>query len=173
MKTTHAKQASLLILAFIMIASITSQAQRPGRNCPNGPGRAPACHIPDLTDQQQSTIDSLTVIHLKEMKTLRNEMGEKEARLKTLTSADNADMAAINKSIDEISVLKANMAKKREAHRQSVRGMLNEKQRLYFDTHHGSHGGAGYGPHGKGAGKMGGNRPSGGMGCGAKSRPNR
>ena len=44
-------------------------------------------------------------------------------------------MNAINKTIDEISVLKNTMMKKREAHKQEIRKILNDEQRLFFDAH--------------------------------------
>jgi hypothetical protein len=49
-------------------------------------------------------------------------------------------MTAINKTIDEISVLKTTIAKKREAHKQEVRKLLNDEQRLFFDANAGKRG---------------------------------
>ena len=55
--------------------------------------------IPDLTEDQKENIKSIRLSAMKDMKPLRNELGEKEARFKTLRSADKPDMDAINKQI--------------------------------------------------------------------------
>lgn len=133
MKTLNLKTiASIALILFVSINSFAQPAQ--------GKGKGMCANIPNLTDEQQKKIDALTIPHRKEMQTLRAQMKEKQAHLETLTIADNADMTAINKTIDEISVLKTTMMKKREAHKQEIRKILNDEQRLFFDSHAGKHG---------------------------------
>jgi len=80
---------------------------------------------------------------MKEMLPLKNELAEKMAHLKTLTTKDKVDMAAINATIDEIVVIKGKMMKLQVAHKQEIRKLLTEEQRIIFDTM----------PHMKGHGK--------------------
>ena len=138
MKTKKVITITTLLVAFILFANVNSFAQY-GKG--QGKGMCmkenTCCGIPDLTDEQETKIENLKTAHMKEMLPLKNQMGEKRAQLKTLTTADKVDMAAVNKKIDEIGSLKVEMMKKKEAHRQDVRALLNDNQRLYFDMHKG------------------------------------
>src|SRR3989339_975255 len=96
--------------------------------------------IKDLSDEQKQKIDKIKFANQKENLQLKNKLAEKKAQLKTLESADNADMSAINKIIDEMSALKAEMHKKRAAQKQEIRKILTEEQRLQFDIHGGKKG---------------------------------
>jgi Spy/CpxP family protein refolding chaperone len=80
----------------------------------------------------------------------RNQMGEKSAQLQTLRTAEKADMNAINKTIDEIGLIKTQMMKERENHLQQVRGVLTDSQRTQFDTRRGAGKKGGYGNYGMG-----------------------
>lgn len=90
--------------------------------------------ISDLTDVQKQKIEDLKLAHTKAMTGFKNQMNEKNAHLKTLQSADKADMAAINKTIDEISAIKADMMKTCAANKQSIRSLLTDKQKIIFDA---------------------------------------
>ena len=93
--------------------------------------------IPDLTDDQKEKIRGLRTETQKQVLPLKNEIGEKEARLKTLTTAEQADMKSINQVIEEIGDLKIEIAKLKAATHQKVRAELTEDQRLFLDTHMG------------------------------------
>jgi Spy/CpxP family protein refolding chaperone len=168
----------LMLIAFLFFAGQTINAQTTdesadakasiskhdckGQGCMKG--------IPDLTDQQKQKIEELCLATKKEMNGIKNLMGEKQAHLKTLQDADKADMVAINKTIDEISVLKADMMKKHEATRQTVRGLLTDKQKTIFDSNPkgccaGGEGEEKCGKHGN-QGKGGSCCPGGGQGSG-------
>ncbi len=135
------KTGILVFLIAMFVVSTTAMAQRP-----KGGGMHHDCHaidkkgshahcaIPELTDAQKQQIDKLRIAHMKEMLPLRNSLREKQAALRTQETAEKADLAAINKLIDEISTIRAEMRKKQAAHRQDVRQVLTEKQRLIFDT---------------------------------------
>ena len=91
------------------------------------------CGIKGLSDEQKQKIEKLKTSHQKEMLQLKNQVCEKKSHLKTLETADNADLSAINKTIDEILVVKAQMMKKCAAHKQDIRKILTDDQRVKFD----------------------------------------
>jgi len=90
--------------------------------------------ILDLTEAQQSKIED---IHASQMKTSlqsRNKLNEHRARLQTLRSEDSPDMKEINRTIDQMASIEADLAKAREASHQEVRKVLTEEQRVRFDA---------------------------------------
>lgn len=89
----------------------------------------------NLTDAQKETFKNGMIAMQKEMKPLRNELGELTARQKTLVSADEPDMKAINKNLEKIGELKTQMAKIQVKHRLEMRSQLTEEQKLKFDMH--------------------------------------
>lgn len=103
----------------------------------------------ELSTEQKEKIDALKLDHQKKMLPLKNELGEKQAKMQTLKTADHADMKAINGLIDEMAVIKTKMAKDRAALHQEMRKVLTDEQRLKFDMHAGKRGGKGHG-HGHG-----------------------
>ena len=78
---------------------------------------------------------------MKAMQPLRNQLGEKKARLRTLTTADKVNMTEVNKVIDDIGAMQTQLMKLKEQRRQEIRKLLNDEQRVMFDAHHGSHDG--------------------------------
>lgn len=93
--------------------------------------------IPDLTDEQRSKLKELRLANQKQTLPLKNQLGEKQAKLKTLTTSEKVDMKGVNKLIEEIGGLKIQMAKLKAATHQKVRAELTEEQRLFLDTHAG------------------------------------
>lgn len=77
-------------------------------------------------------------------------MAEKRAHLNVLRTADKVDMNAINKSIDEMGANRTKMMKKREAHRQAIREILTDDQKVYFDSRRGRGSRGGNGQNGMG-----------------------
>lgn len=155
------KMKLLSVLLMTLFVVNTASAQR-GMNmekgmadCPRQErmGKGGGCNLPDLTDKQKEDMKTLHTQHKKEMLGYQNQMGELKAKLKTLETADKADMAKINSTIDEMAKVKTEMAKKRAAHKQQIRGMLTDEQRLAFDTRP------------RRGGKRGGGRGYGGGGC--------
>ncbi|MBN1252476.1 MAG: periplasmic heavy metal sensor [Bacteroidales bacterium] len=137
MKTIRLKSLSVILAVMLLSFGTQLNAQRyQGKNMQNKQNFE--CNIPDLTDEQKSKIEVLKVSHLKEVTTHKNLMSEKRAHLNTLRTADKPDMNAINKTLDEIGALRTNMQKKSEAHRQSVRALLTDNQRVYFDARKGN-----------------------------------
>ncbi|MGE0076646.1 MAG: Spy/CpxP family protein refolding chaperone [Bacteroidales bacterium] len=101
------------------------------------------CRIPNLTDDQKQKINDLRVKHIKEVTPLKNEMGEKKARLRTLESVDKPDLNAINKTIDEMASIRAQIMKKNAAHRVEVASLLTDEQKVFFQQHKGKKSGKG------------------------------
>lgn len=91
--------------------------------------------IKDLTPEQQKQIDALKLNLTKECINIQNLIGEKQAHIKTITSGDNVDLAAVNKTYDELFALKADVAKKHAAFQQDVRKLLTADQKVQFDIH--------------------------------------
>jgi len=147
MKKVSLKLATVLM--FVVLMSSAASAQ-PGSG--NGKGMADGTYpgISNLSAEQEQQIEKLRTAHQKEMLPLRNQLGEMEAKLRTLTTGDKVDMALVNKQLEDISGVKLAMAKKREAHKQDVRKLLTEDQRVQFDMHAGKGKGGDCGKHGKG-----------------------
>jgi len=145
---------TLAVASVIMVLSGNIMAQRGmgrGMMSENGDGpRMAQCNIPDLTPDQEAKIKDLRTSHLKEVTPLRNEMNEKKARLQTLQSAENVDLNAINKTIDEISQIKATLMKKGAAHRAEVSSLLTDDQKVFFNSRGAGSKGGKHGKHGNG-----------------------
>jgi Spy/CpxP family protein refolding chaperone len=135
MRTKYFKVAILAVVISSLFVGL-SLAQPPGKR--GGPQQEMTerflDRIPDITDEQKEQIKEFKTDHLKEILPLRNQIEEKKAHLKTLSNAEKVDMATVNKTIEEIGQLKMEMAKKRAAHRQEIRNILSEDQRIYFDS---------------------------------------
>ncbi len=156
------KMKSILLFVAVMLITINTDlfAQR-GYGRGMGPGLAQGqewgcmAFIPDLTDTQKDKIESFRTNHLKNMTTMRNQMFEKRTKLRTLQTADNVNMVAVNSTIDEMSALRAKMQKERANHHQDIRSILTDDQRVYFDARGFGRGrGKGMGPgYGRGRGR--------------------
>jgi Spy/CpxP family protein refolding chaperone len=130
------KVAMTLTLMFMVINVTNAQqgqrnANRHGQR--NGQGYGVEQGL-GLTDEQQTEMKSLRLKLQQETLPLRNKLGENSARLRTLSSAETADLKAINKLIDGNSQLTGNMAKLRAVSHQEVRKLLTNEQRIIFDS---------------------------------------
>ncbi len=137
MKKVNFLMLVLILATFIFSSSIVAQTSAKT----DDPVEKSLCckeksyfNIPDLTDEQKKKIDDFKITHLKEVNLTKAQLNEKYAHLRTLQLAEKPDNKEINKTIDEISNLKAEMMKKHETYRQNVRALLNEKQRVIFDS---------------------------------------
>lgn len=91
----------------------------------------------NLTAEQREAFRQSMLVMQKQLQPIRNELGEAEARQKTLTTAEKPDLASVNKNIEKIGALKVEMAKIKARHRMEIRAQLTEEQRLRFDMHNG------------------------------------
>ncbi len=147
MKTLQKKSTILAIALFFTIAAIaqSNNSNQGGRNqgrqgysqksCDFEKNNQRMANYLELTAEQTDQIESIRLTHQKKMLPSKNELGEKKAKMQTLSSAENADMKAINSLIDEMSSIKAQMMKEKASHRQEVRKILTEEQRIKFDLH--------------------------------------
>jgi Spy/CpxP family protein refolding chaperone len=88
----------------------------------------------NLSDEQKAKAQELRLNMQKSALPVRNKLGENQAKMRTLTTAESPDMKAINKLIDENAKLKADLEKLRAANHQEFRKMLSEEQRLELDS---------------------------------------
>ena len=138
------KTQKLTMLLFVMIftgLSLNSFAQRGnvrGQNFQKGQRMNPQnewmCHIPDLTEDQKAKIEVLRLKNQKEMIKKRNLVREKRAHLITLKSEGELNMKEINKTIDKIADMNAEISKDRIANQQEVRKLLTDDQKIFFDN---------------------------------------
>ena len=144
----RSKQIVLPIAALLLISG-TAFAQQPGMHEKGAEregmhGCKMSEHkgmIPGLSEEQQEQIKTLRIKRMERMQSLRNQMAEKKARLRTLSTADKVNMTEINKVIDDIGAMQTQMMKLKEQHRQEIRKMLNDEQRVMFDAHQPMHDG--------------------------------
>jgi Spy/CpxP family protein refolding chaperone len=125
------------MLVFLLAAVSIAQPdhRERGKNWNKDADRPNATlNLPDLSEEQIDKIKDLRTANMKIMLDLRNQTQEKRARLKTLQSADKPDMNTINATIDEIAVLQAKKGKTHAAHRQEIRSILTDDQRVIFDS---------------------------------------
>lgn len=126
MKTKYLISATLMALMLLGTSTLFAQHgdQRP-------------FHKEDglkLTDEQKAKIKEIHMASYKEMKELRNQLGELKAKQHTLTTADKPDMGAINANIDEISKVVTKMMKIRAENHQKIRSLLTDEQKMIFDS---------------------------------------
>jgi len=86
-----------------------------------------------FTEEQKVTMKEQHLVTAKKIKPLKNELRELQAHQKTLTTADQADLKAINKNIDIMSETKSEIAKIMAAQHQQIRSILTEEQLIKFD----------------------------------------
>ncbi len=91
----------------------------------------------NLSDEQKEQIKQLRVEQMKKTLPVRNELNEKRARLRTLTTGDNININDAGKVLAEIEELKTEQAKQNVRIGVEIRKILNDEQRVMFDAHRG------------------------------------
>jgi Spy/CpxP family protein refolding chaperone len=142
MKAITSKNLMLLIAASLIITG-SAFAQQPGmhpgergeQRMPKREHSQPMPMIPDLTERQKEQIKELRTAHMKVVLPLKNQLAEKRAQLRTVSTAESVDMRMVNKLIEEMGAIKTQMMKERAAHYQEIRKLLTESQRLFLDAH--------------------------------------
>ena len=132
------KKVSIL-LTMLTIALTMSAQQQNNQIHKQGMMKAnPEMMKSQLTPDQQKQVAELKLKHQKETLQINNELNEKTAQLKTLQQIDKPNLKDINSKIDEISALQNKKMKSMAAHRNSVRSLLTEEQRIHFDLRMGN-----------------------------------
>jgi Spy/CpxP family protein refolding chaperone len=139
MKKSSLIKSVLLITVVLITMSQTLKAQREfrqNRGMYNSRPQYPSFsqNIPDLTEDQEMKIRELKTAHMKNMIKYKSELEEKNARLRSLQTADDVDMDKIYKVIDDIGAIETKIAKERADLHQEIRTILNDEQRIFFDT---------------------------------------
>ena len=94
---------------------------------PRGP------HIPNLTEEQREQLHGFRVEMAKEVLPLENQIGEKEAQLKTLTTSEDYNASAVNNLIEEIGDVKTELEKLKVGQIQKIKSILTEDQLVAFN----------------------------------------
>lgn len=87
-----------------------------------------------LSDEQRKAIAASKQQIRKASENLRARMRVARAELALFNTEDKPDQAGVDAKIDEITQLINQQMKLRYAHRQEVRALLNEEQRLAYDA---------------------------------------
>lgn len=131
---------SVLLIGIVLIAmSQTLTAQREFRHNREMDKRGQQCQrfsqkVPNLSEEQEMKMKEIKTVHMKAMLKYKSELEEKNARLKSLQTADEADMNKIYKVIEDIGAIEIEMAKGRADMHQKIRAILDDEQRIFFDT---------------------------------------
>lgn len=134
----------LSVAVFVLVLTGFALAQMEGKGAQVGPRHQMLREHKlgmfaglELTDAQKEQIEKFQTEHTKKVLPLRNELGELRAELRTLSTVDKVNMNDINKKIDEIGKVQTELMKERAAHRQQIRSLLTDEQRVKFDSHFG------------------------------------
>ncbi len=145
------KMFVISFLLFTMLFSFDAIAQR-GRRAPDAQPRQRAAErpverferplrtaaeyclmLPDLTEEQQADIRELRLQQIERNTNYRNQMAELRARKRTLMTAAE-DTESMNELIDEMTALRNVHMKENVQHRQALRELLTDDQRIIFDS---------------------------------------
>jgi Spy/CpxP family protein refolding chaperone len=88
----------------------------------------------NLDEDQKEQVKAIMLDGKKELIPFENQLGEKRARLRTLSSGDSYDVNALNKVVDEMADLQASIKKIHIAKRGEIRSLLNDEQKVIFDS---------------------------------------
>ena len=138
MKTKILMFVVLMSMSAVLFAQPADRDQKKsfrgqGREMQAKDGERGSANELNLTDAQKEAFKQSRLALEKQLLPIRNEIGEAEARQKTLTTAEKPDLAAINKNIEKIGEIKTEVAKLQAKHHLEMRAQLNDEQRLKFD----------------------------------------
>ena len=140
-KGTTVKRTCIALAAAVLAAAplaggvLAQEAYGPRPAPPLSQGLPPGGHgIPDLSDQQKEQMRKLRLALEEKTLPLRNQLGEKEAHLRTLMSARAPDADAVGKTAEEIGDLRTQIFKAEVLGDLNVRGLLTEDQKASLDA---------------------------------------
>lgn len=146
MKYLKSTTILLLMLGFSSNVYAQQRSAMQDRQRPQMTQQEPFLRLPDLTDGQREQIRQLRLENREALIPLQNQLLEKQARLRTLTTGSEIDMDAANRVIEEVGALRIDIMKRRLEHRMSIRELLTGEQRVVFDSRRAR----GMGTHGRG-----------------------
>ncbi len=135
--------AQLFIIAVFAITSTQALAQQRGEQRRAMAQRAMQAQQADrgfnhrgldLTDEQKEQIQEIRFETQKASLPIQNELREKQAQLRTLTTGEEANYGRAQDVVREIGDLKTELQLIRLSTREEVRNLLTDEQKLKFDT---------------------------------------
>ena len=149
MKNQKSRKLSYVLVVAMLFTSVTLSAQQARRGDgehhhphmernesgqkgvqQRGTGRP---HIPDLTEEQKEQLHGFKVEMDKKALPLQNELGEKEARLRTLTTSESYNASAVEDLIEELGEVKTELEKLKVGQIQKIKSILTEEQLVAFN----------------------------------------
>lgn len=133
MKHTRILTTGILVVLFSLTTNVF--AQRGQKECrDNDNNRSDRFkEMMDLSDDQVEEIKALKTKHFSMMDELRSDMEIVNSELKDITSGEDYNLNAALKKVDEITSLKNKMMKVELKHRDAVRNLLTDEQKVIFD----------------------------------------
>ena len=96
-------------------------------------GESDPIRILNLTDDQRKSFREINLNHLSVTKPLKKEMMKKKLEMQLEKMEDKIDVTTINKLIDEISDLEAEMRKSEFIRNLEIRSLLDDEQQVRLD----------------------------------------
>ena len=96
-------------------------------------GESDPKRILNLTDEQRKSFREINSNHLSVTKPLKKEMMKKKLEMQLEKLEDKIDVTTINKLIDEISDLEAEMRKTEFSRNLEIRSLLDDEQQIRLD----------------------------------------
>jgi Spy/CpxP family protein refolding chaperone len=135
------KSILVSVIMVFLIADLGYSQQRGQRQMQERPQvqmqqrqHNPGMNIPNLTDEQREQIRKSVIENREKMLPLQNQLREKHARLRTLTTGNTVNIRDAEQVIDEVTVIQSRMMKNRINHRNEIRNILTDEQKVVFDT---------------------------------------
>ncbi len=88
----------------------------------------------DLSEEQKEQIKGIMLEGKKEAIPVQNELREKRARMRTLSSGDTYDTEALKEVADEMAQLHASLKKIHIEKKGDIRALLTDDQKVIFDS---------------------------------------
>ncbi|MDD2563350.1 MAG: Spy/CpxP family protein refolding chaperone [Salinivirgaceae bacterium] len=121
-----------LLVASMFATTVDAQNRGGGRSQNNYQSE---CLIPNLTETQQTKIESLRLERMQARNSHRLEMDELRLSKRRMMMTGATDANQINGVIDQMGSKRVEMQKSAAAHRLAVRALLTDEQKVYFDNH--------------------------------------
>ena len=96
-------------------------------------GESDPKRILNLTDEQRKSFRKINSNHLSITKPLKKEMMKKKLEMQLEKMEDKIDVSTVNKLIDEISDLEAEMRKSEFSRNLEIRSLLDDEQQIRLD----------------------------------------
>ena len=96
-------------------------------------GESDPIRILNLTDDQRKSFREINSNHLSITKPLKKEMMKKKLEMQLEKMEDKIDVSTVNKLIDEISDLEAEMRKSEFSRNLEIRSLLDDEQQIRLD----------------------------------------